>query len=82
MEHEETRLLIHVTVQETLTALGIDTTDPEAIIRVQKNMAWVNTRRELEERLSWKVVAAIVVLFTSGLLSMLILGAKTLLNIR
>jgi hypothetical protein len=81
MDTEETRRIVRDTVEQTLISIGLDISDPDAIKSMQKNMAWVENRRLLEEKLSWKIVATVAVFFVGGLLSALILGFKTILNI-
>lgn len=81
MNAEETRRIVRATVQETLVSLGIDITDHESLDKFQRNMAWVDDRRQLEKHLSWKVVAALAVFVVGGVLSAVILGVKTILNI-
>jgi hypothetical protein len=81
MSPEETRKIVRASVQETLVSLGIDISNPESVEKWQRNMAWVDDRRRLEQHLSWKVVAALAVFVVGGVLSALILGVKTILNI-
>ena len=78
MTPEEVRIIVRESVRETLVSIGVDTADSDAVTRMQKNMAWLNNRVELEERISAKVVVTIAVAAVGGLLSVLVLGFKQL----
>lgn len=81
MTDEEVRHIVKETVQETLTSIGIDTTDAEGVLRAQKNMRWLNNRVGLEERVSGKIIVAVAVAAVGGLLSALVVGVRTILHL-
>lgn len=78
MTKEEIRHIVHETVQQTLTSIGLDTTDGEAIKRAQRNMLWLDSRVALEERVSGRVIVAVAVAAVGGVLSLIAAGVKTL----
>lgn len=57
--------------------MGIDTNDPRAM---QKDLAYLRARRELEERISGRVVAILVTSFVVSVLGAVGLGLRSLLN--
>lgn len=78
MTEEEVRRVVHETVQQTLTSIGLDTTDGDAIKRAQRNMLWLDSRVALEERVSGRVIVAVAVAAVGGVLSLIAAGIKAL----
>lgn len=78
MTEEEVRRIVRESVQQTLTSIGLDTTDADAIKRAQRNMIWLDSRVALEERVSGRVIVAVAVAAVGGVLSLIAAGVKTL----
>lgn len=80
MTEEDVKRIVRETVETTLTSIGLDIDDGDAIKRHQKNMLWLDKRVALEERVGGKVIMTVAVAAVGGLISTLVLGVKTLLN--
>ena len=78
MTEAEVKTIVKEAVEETLTAIGLDISSVEAKIERQKDNDWVRSRRQLEEKISWKLLVLILTTAVGGVLSIFILGFKTL----
>lgn len=78
MTDEEIRRIVRTTVQETLTAVGLDTTDGDAVKRAQRNFLWLDTRVALEERVTSRMIMAVAVAAVGGILSLIAAGVRAL----
>lgn len=70
-EREEVQTLIRHTVQETLLQLGVDTSNPEAVVEFQKDMHLLRNWRGFVEGTGEKAWYTIVGTFFLGLLTIL-----------
>lgn len=82
MTEEQVKRIVRETVETTLTSIGLDIDDSDAIKRHQKNMAWLDKRVALEERVGSKVILTIAVAAVGGILSAVVMGFKTLFHIQ
>lgn len=67
-------------LREFFLTLGIDTDDPKAVVRLQRNIAFLQALHTGAFGLGWTAAMAIVVAVIGGMLSALWLGIRTIFN--
>lgn len=73
MSHAELNRVVAEAVKQTLTQLGVDTSDPLAM---QRDFQHLRQWRESGEDLKRKGTVALLGIFFSGLVSLILLGLK------
>lgn len=74
--HEIAQEVAKATVNEMLLGLGVDATDPDAIIKMQADFAHLRAWRESTELVKRKGLTAAVTVMVTGFLGLIWLALK------
>ena len=82
MDAAKIRRIVKESVRETLTAMGVDVSSPDALIALQRDMSWVRRTRQGSEDMGRRARLAAVGAALSGLTFLLWEGIKAALRIK
>lgn len=67
--HEIANRAAEKAVEKTLLTLGVDISDPDSIIRMQKDFQWLRSFRNSGETIKTKAITTAVGIFITGLIA-------------
>lgn len=74
--HEIANRAAEKAVEKMLLTLGVDVSDPEAIIRMQKDFQWLRSFRQSGETIKTKAITTVVGIFITGIVAAIWMAFK------
>lgn len=74
--HEIANRAAEKAVEKMLLTLGVDVSDPDAIIRMQKDFQWLRSFRQSGETIKTKAITTVVGIFITGIIAAIYMAFK------